>query len=85
MILMCLVSVSVDDHVQVPAGTFTVSPGDAEFMAAWTSACEQLAAFIVFWQEPPTQHMLEQSELSWKEPEQIWPEEQQVPESWEQV
>ena len=36
------------------------------------------------WQVPPTQQ-LEQSELAWKEPVQVWPEEQQVPPSWEQV
>jgi hypothetical protein len=31
----------------VPAGIDTVSPSPAEFIAFWTSACEQLAALIV--------------------------------------
>jgi hypothetical protein len=35
------------DHVQDPAGIETVSPGCAEFTAAWTADCEQLDADIV--------------------------------------
>ena len=34
-------------QVQLPAGTCTVSSGDAEFIAAWTSGREQLAALII--------------------------------------
>jgi len=37
------------------------------------------------WHAPPTQHRLPQSELDWKEPEQVWPEEQHEPPSWEQA
>src|SRR4030042_2919511 len=35
------------------------------------------------WQVPPTQHRLAQSELDWNPVEQVWPEEQHVPGSWE--
>jgi len=34
-------------QVQLPAGTATVSPDEAELMAVRTSLCEQLAAVIV--------------------------------------
>jgi hypothetical protein len=35
------------DQAQLPAGTFTVSPAEAEEIAADTSAYEQLAALII--------------------------------------
>jgi hypothetical protein len=34
------------DQVQAPAGTLTIDPDDAEFTAAWTSACEHDAALM---------------------------------------
>jgi hypothetical protein len=34
-------------HVALPAGILTVSPSTAEVIAATTSACDTLAAFLV--------------------------------------
>jgi hypothetical protein len=44
---MPLVIRKVEFHTAVPAGSITVSPSAAEFMAAVTSAREGLAAFLI--------------------------------------
>jgi hypothetical protein len=47
IIAIAFVTAIPDDHVQFPGGTITESPTEAEFIVAWTSANEQLAALCV--------------------------------------